>query len=69
MWEVRSKSVGMEGPKMSVSRMPARRPRRARARERLAVEERLMLGEDKECQKRVKIRRTGDGALAYTTLG
>ena len=33
---VRLKRVGMDGPKMSVSRMPVRRPWRAKARERLA---------------------------------
>jgi hypothetical protein len=32
----RLKRVGMDGPKMSVSRMPVRRPRRAKARERFA---------------------------------
>ena len=35
--EVRLKRVGIEGPKMSVSRIPVRRPRRASARERLAA--------------------------------
>jgi hypothetical protein len=37
VWEEREKRVGIEGPKMSVSRMPERRPRRARARERFAL--------------------------------
>jgi hypothetical protein len=35
----RLKRVGMDGPKMSVSRMPVRRPRRAKARERFAGRE------------------------------
>lgn len=33
----RLKRVGMEGPKMSTSRMPERSPRRAKARERFAA--------------------------------
>lgn len=40
----RLKRVGMEGPKMSVSRMPLRRPRRVNARARFAVVELLGLG-------------------------
>ncbi len=33
----RFKSVGMEGPKISVSKMPLRSPRRANARARLTA--------------------------------
>ena len=33
----RSNKVGIEGPKISVSRMPVRRPNLARARDRLAI--------------------------------
>lgn len=33
----RLKSVGIEGPKMSTSRMPERNPSRAKARERFAA--------------------------------
>lgn len=36
-WPERLRSVGIEGPKISVSRMPVRIPRRAKERARFAV--------------------------------